>query len=140
MPRPDAPLRDVDPYDRGPSSTIPTYDKGCAPAGLATRRQLRAMNLCPGGHAPVAQVHTGRGDQRAHLYRLDLAQPKRPTTLAVEAALDKAMAARQTCPQCRRRYHYCLPTSLSSCLECHDGTPADPANYITPPDSHRLAA
>ncbi|MGW4983306.1 hypothetical protein [Streptomyces mirabilis] len=27
-----------------------------------------------------------------------------------------------------------------SCLECHDGTPADPATYISPAPGHGLAA
>lgn len=70
----------------------------------------------------------------AFLYRVDLALPVRPMTLAKEWALDRAMAARQTCPKCRRRYFHCLPLrSLGTCLECHDGTPADPATYIPPP-------
>lgn len=66
----------------------------------------------------------------------------RPMTLAKEYALDKAMAARQTCRSCHRRYHFVLPTSLTSCPECHDGTPADPATYTPPPahGAHQLAA
>ncbi|GHA59199.1 RRQRL motif-containing zinc-binding protein [Streptomyces purpurascens] len=115
--------------------------KGPVPAeGLATRRQLRAMGLSPGGQDPVARL-TWRGGQRwAWLYRVDLAVPKRTPTLAQEMALDRAMAAQATCPLCRRRYHHCLPLrTLGSCLECHDGTPADPASYIAPPE-HDLAA
>ncbi|PAM99601.1 hypothetical protein CJI59_22140 [Streptomyces sp. Alain-F2R5] len=62
-------------------------------------------------------------------------------TLAREAALDAAMAARTTCPVCRRRYHYVLPLrTLGSCLECWDGTPADPSTYIAPRPTHQLAA
>lgn len=77
----------------------------------------------------------------AYLYRIDLALPVRPMTLAKEAALDRAMTQRSTCPQCRRRYHFCLPLrTIGSCLECHDGTPADPSSYTTPPATHRLAA
>lgn len=30
--------------------------------------------------------------------------------------------------------------TLGMCLECHDGTPADPATYIAPPAKHLLAA
>lgn len=61
-------------------------------------------------------------------------------TLAKEAALDAAMAARTTCPRCRRRYHHVLPLrTLGCCLECHDGTPAKPATYTLPP-GHTLAA
>ncbi|WP_434598039.1 hypothetical protein [Streptomyces sp. A5-4] len=61
-------------------------------------------------------------------------------TLAKEYALDKAMAARQTCPECRRRFFHCLSTLLGICLECHDGTPADPATFIGYPAGHQLAA
>ncbi|MFC8208349.1 hypothetical protein [[Kitasatospora] papulosa] len=63
-------------------------------------------------------------------------------TLAKEAALDRAMAKRSTCPRCRRRYHHCLPLRIiGSCLECWDGTPADPHSYIAPePDTVILRA
>ncbi|MFE4424207.1 hypothetical protein [Streptomyces sp. NPDC056817] len=30
--------------------------------------------------------------------------------------------------------------TLGSCLECFDGTPADPSTYIAPPAAHQLAA
>ncbi|MFD6133316.1 hypothetical protein ACFWC2_30070 [Streptomyces diastaticus] len=30
--------------------------------------------------------------------------------------------------------------TLGSCLECFDGTPADPASYIAPSAKHLLAA
>lgn len=51
------------------------------------------------------------------------------------------MAARQTYLLCMRRYFACLPLkTLGSCLECHDGTPADPSSYIAPPATHQLAA
>ncbi|MFC8835958.1 RRQRL motif-containing zinc-binding protein [Streptomyces griseoincarnatus] len=125
------------------------YDWGTAPAHqLATRRQLRAAGLRPGGQEPAAILRCKACATRPHractraayLYRVDLALPVRPMTLAKEAALDKAMAARSTCPKCRRRYHHVLPLrTLGSCLECHDGTPADPATYITPA-AHTLAA
>jgi hypothetical protein len=53
----------------------------------------------------------------AWLYSIELAVPKRIPTLAQEAALDKAMARRQTCPKCRRRYFRCLPLkTLGMCL------------------------
>ncbi|SDM76673.1 RRQRL motif-containing zinc-binding protein [Streptomyces wuyuanensis] len=130
---------DVDPY-ADTAATIPVYPWRQAPAGLATRRQLRDMGLRPGGHDPVAEIECRRGLRRAWLYRIDLAAPKIPMTLAKEASLDKAMAARQTCPKCRRRYHHCLPLrTLGTCLECHDGTPADRSSYV-PPAAHQLAA
>lgn len=100
------------------------------------------MGLRPGGQEPVARIECRSGKRFAWLYRIDLAKPKLPMTLAKEAALDKAMAARQTCPgPCRRRYFHCLPLkTLGSCLECLDGTPADPASYTAPPAKHQLAA
>ncbi|WP_236246865.1 RRQRL motif-containing zinc-binding protein [Streptomyces sp. CC210A] len=96
----------------------------------------------PGGQEPVARIECRGGKRWAWLYRIDLAKPKLPMTLAKEAELDKAMAARQTCPgPCGRRYFHCLPLrTLGSCLECFDGTPADPTSYIAPPAKHLLAA
>ncbi|MEU6867766.1 hypothetical protein ABZ924_31795 [Streptomyces sp. NPDC046876] len=63
-------------------------------------------------------------------------------TLAKEAALDKAMAKRQTCPgPCGRRYFHCLPLkTVGSCLECYDGTPAAPGSYPNPPGNQLAAA
>ncbi|MFE2090739.1 RRQRL motif-containing zinc-binding protein [Streptomyces sp. NPDC059460] len=134
-------VADVDPYaTTEPETTTPVFKRLCAPSGLATKRQLRGMGLRPGGQDPVAEVET-RGPKNGLLYEIAKALPVRPMTLAKEAALDKAMAARQTCGICRRRYHFVLPISLNSCLECHDGTPADPHSYIAPPAAdHHLAA
>ncbi|WRZ77136.1 hypothetical protein OG251_36030 [Streptomyces sp. NBC_01237] len=132
---------------------VSEHDRSACPEELVTRRQLRERDLSPGGHGPVAVLRCGycsyRPDRscihptRAWLYSLDHARPKRTPTLAQEWALDRAMAARQTCPvlTCRRRYSYCLPLKkLGSCLECHDGTPADPNSYIAPPAQHPPAA
>ncbi|WP_302185548.1 hypothetical protein [Streptomyces sp. AC555_RSS877] len=49
---------------------------------------------------------------RAWLYSVELARPKRVPTLAQEEALDRAMAARSTCPTCRRRYYFCLQAAV----------------------------
>ncbi|MFE6189128.1 RRQRL motif-containing zinc-binding protein [Streptomyces sp. NPDC056465] len=137
------------------AALLPEYDRGAVPAGLVTRRALRSMNLSPGrNRGPVAILRCGlcatrpnwscRHPTRGFLLRLDLAVPKRVPTLAQEWALDRAMSARQTCPvaTCGRRYVYALPLrTLGCCLECWDGTPADPANYTAPTAaSHRLAA
>ncbi|WSL51584.1 hypothetical protein OG709_35790 (plasmid) [Streptomyces sp. NBC_01267] len=119
---------------------FPVYRWRQAPKGLATRRQLRERRLRPGGQAPVAAIECRGGKRKAWLYEIACALPIRPMTLAKEIALDKAMAARQTCPACSRRYHHCIPLkSLGSCLECHDGTPAAPGSYIRPL-AHGLAA
>ncbi|MFF9593864.1 RRQRL motif-containing zinc-binding protein [Streptomyces sp. NPDC014646] len=134
-------LVDVDVHDPddGPLPVLRWKQAGYT--SLATRRQLRDMGLRPGGQEPVARIECRRGQRFAWLYRIDKALPKIPMTLAKEAALDKAMAARTTCPRCSRRYHYCLPLrTIGSCLECHDGTPADPTTYTAPPTTHLLAA
>ncbi|MFD7498300.1 RRQRL motif-containing zinc-binding protein [Streptomyces sp. NPDC059832] len=133
---------DVDLNDPGDDS-LPVFRwTQAGRTNLATRRQLRDMGLRPGGQEPAARIECRRGGRFAWLYRIDLAKPKLPMTLAKEAALDKAMAARQTCTgPCGRRYFHCLPLkTLGSCLECYDGTPADPATYIAPPAKHLLAA
>ncbi|MBR8643745.1 hypothetical protein KEF29_41230 [Streptomyces tuirus] len=102
---------------------VPTFPWRFAPDGYATRRQLRARGLRPGGQPVAAQVmrrHRGRkaGVQVAYLYRIDLAKPVRPMTSRRCGALALAMLARRTCPQCRVIYSYCLPTSLGMCILC----------------------
>jgi hypothetical protein len=117
--------------------------KGAVPSqGLATRRQLRALGLSPGGHDPVARLICRGGYRWAWLYRVDLAVPKRTPTLAQEAALDRAMAARQTCPECRNRYYACLPLRTQGrCDACEQGFEPSPDTVMIPgPVTHRLAA
>ncbi|MGV9565789.1 hypothetical protein [Streptomyces sp. NPDC003480] len=93
-----------------------------------------ATSLSPGSSG--ARAGAGRGCTAS-----TSPSRKRKPTLAQELALDKAMAARQTYLLCMRRYFACLPLkTLGSCLECHDGTPADPSSYIAPPATHQLAA
>jgi hypothetical protein len=121
-----------------PQATIPVYKRNQAPEGLATKRQLRVMGLRPGGQDVVAEVET-LGPKNGFLYEIAKAKPVRPMTLAKEYALDKAMAARQTCPECGRRFYGCLKTSLGVCLECHEGTPAHPSSYFTPPTAQKSA-
>ncbi|MEV0604548.1 RRQRL motif-containing zinc-binding protein [Streptomyces sp. NPDC050315] len=141
-------LVDVDVHDEG-TLTFPEFDWHSAPKNLLTRRQLRSAGLSPGGHDPVAQLRCRRCSYRprtacthlAWLYRADLAKPKRTPTLAQEWALDRAMAARQTCPRCLRRYMFCLPLkTLGCCLECHDGTTAPHTYYLPDPAAQQLAA
>ncbi|WP_374986547.1 RRQRL motif-containing zinc-binding protein [Streptomyces fradiae] len=102
-------------------STLPTYRWRLAPDGLATRRQLRARGLRPGGQPVAAQLERPRrrrGPLVAYLYRIDLARPVRPMTPGRAAALERAMAARRTCPVCRRDAGYCIPPSLGMCVPC----------------------
>lgn len=102
---------------------VPTYPWRLAPDGLATRAQLRARGLRPGGQEIAAQIlwrsRRTRGHIRAaYLYRIDQAKPVRPMTPAKRAALAKAMAARRTCPNCGRDAGYTIPTSLGVCATC----------------------
>ncbi|WP_370424331.1 RRQRL motif-containing zinc-binding protein (plasmid) [Streptomyces sp. QH1-20] len=137
----DQDLVDIDPNDPGDGS-IPVFRwRQAGHTNLATRRQLREMGLRPGGHEPVARIECRGGKRWAWLYEIDKAKPIRPMTVAKEAALDKAMAKRQTCPSCSRRYYHCLPLkSLGSCLECYDGTPAELGSYLRPPGEYLAAA
>ncbi|MEV8101931.1 RRQRL motif-containing zinc-binding protein [Streptomyces sp. NPDC088135] len=109
------------------SPALPAYRWRLAPEGLATRRQLRTMGLRPGGQDVVAQLERPRrrrGPLVAYLYCIDHAKPVRPMTPGRAAALAKAMAARRTCPVCRRDAGYCIPPSLGMCVTCHDSAPA----------------
>ncbi|UUN28578.1 RRQRL motif-containing zinc-binding protein [Streptomyces sp. FIT100] len=102
---------------------IPTYPWRLAPEGYATRRQLRARGLRPGGQ-PVAAQLMRRSPRRksgvmvAHLYRVDLAKPVRPMTSRKWGALALAMLARRTCPACRRDAGYVIPPTLGTCVTC----------------------
>ncbi|WP_327724719.1 RRQRL motif-containing zinc-binding protein [Streptomyces europaeiscabiei] len=100
---------------------IPTFPWRCAPDGYATRRQLRAQGLRPGGQPVTAQVlrpRYRRGPLVAYLYRVDQAKPVRSMTPAKWAALGKANAARRTCPTCRTDAGYVIPASLGMCVPC----------------------
>ncbi|WP_435601218.1 RRQRL motif-containing zinc-binding protein [Streptomyces sp. C10-9-1] len=102
---------------------IPTYPWRYAPDGYATRRQLRALGLRPGGQPVAAQVmRRSRGRKTGvlvgHLYRIDLAKPVRPMTSRKWGALALAMLARRTCPQCHTDAGYVIPTSLGTCVPC----------------------
>ncbi|MYW18987.1 hypothetical protein GT039_26270 [Streptomyces sp. SID2955] len=101
--------------------SLPVYRWRFAPDGLATRRQLRAMGLRPGGQDVVAEVQRPRrrrGPLVAYLYRIDCAKPVRPMTPGRWAALARANRARRICPTCRRDAGYVIPTSLGACVPC----------------------
>jgi hypothetical protein len=103
---------------------IPTFWWRGAPPGYATRRQLRAANLRPGGQPVAAQIlWRGIGGTRvAYLYRVELAKPKRSATPAQLRAIGAALAARRTCPTCRTERPYTIPRSLGECLDCAEET------------------
>ncbi|KFG72253.1 RRQRL motif-containing zinc-binding protein [Streptomyces mutabilis] len=102
-------------------ATIPTYRWRLAPDGLATRRQLRALGLRPGGQDVAAQLERPRRRREplvAYLYLIEQAKPVRSMTPAKRAALAKANAARRICPECRRDAGYVIPSSLGMCTPC----------------------
>ena len=97
---------------------LPAFEFGCAPAGLLTRRQLRAAGLAPGGHEPYGRLVWRRGNRWAWLYREDLARPKRVATPAQLEAVGKALAARQVCAVCGP-VSYCVRTTDQLCGDCY---------------------
>ncbi|MFF8947993.1 RRQRL motif-containing zinc-binding protein [Streptomyces sp. NPDC014940] len=102
-------------------SALPVYRWRLAPEGLATRRQLRAMGLRPGGQDVAAELQRPRrrrGPLIAYLYRIDRARPVRPMTPGRWAALARANRARRICPACRRDAGYVIPASLGMCSAC----------------------
>ncbi|MFD9236413.1 RRQRL motif-containing zinc-binding protein [[Kitasatospora] papulosa] len=111
-------------YDpTGTMHGIPTFPWKYAPDGYATRRQLRARGLRPGGQEVAAQImrrspRRKAGVAVAYLYRIELAKPVRPMTPGRTVALAKAMLARRTCPECRVDVGYCIPISLGMCPTC----------------------
>jgi len=99
---------------------IPTYPYHHAPDGLMTRRQLRAEGLRPGGQDIKAQILWCHRQQRrvAYLYDITAAKPKRDATPAQQLAIEKALAARRTCPTCGEEKDFCIPRSLGECWQC----------------------
>jgi hypothetical protein len=109
-------------YDpTGDRHGIPTYPYHWAPAGLLTRRQLRAQGLRPGGQPIVAQILWRRGKRVAYLYHQDEALPKRTATPAQLHAIARALRARRTCPICGAVKSYYIPRRTGECNDCTDG-------------------
>lgn len=103
---------------------LPVYPWRGAPDGLATRRQLAALGLRPGGQPVVAQIwrlRKRRGPLIAYLYRVDKAKPKREATPAIMAAVQAAVAARRVCPECKQDRGYVLPKHTGyECNDCYE--------------------
>jgi hypothetical protein len=114
------------------AGTFPVFRFGWAPAGLATRRQLAACGLRPGGAEPVARVEWRAGRRWADLYLVAVAKPKRPMTPARARALDAAMRARRTCPHCGHDVGYVIPRSWPVCWDCQAGIPASQHHHDDP--------
>ncbi|MFC4066755.1 RRQRL motif-containing zinc-binding protein [Actinoplanes subglobosus] len=102
---------------------MPTFAYRMAPDGLATVRQLRAKGLRPGGQQIAAHILWRNGLRVAHLYRLDLALPKRTASPAQWQSTRKALLARRTCPDCRQVRDYYIPRRTGVCLTCEDLSP-----------------
>jgi hypothetical protein len=102
---------------------FPTFPYRYAPEPRATRRQLRAEGLRPNGNDPVAQIlwRHRRQVRTAHLYRRDLAAPKRTATPAQLAVIAKMLRARRTCRHCGITRPYYIPRSTGACLICEPG-------------------
>lgn len=117
------PWSDLEEFTRGTWEGLPLLSWGIAPrAKLATRRQLRAMGLRPGGQDPVALLYfrhrAAHTQVFAELFMVERAKPVRPMTPAKQAALDRAMAARRTCRQCGETGLAELPRSYRVCEPC----------------------
>lgn len=97
---------------------LPTWRWRAAPAGLVTRRQMRAAGRAPAGAEPVGRIVCRRGRRWALLWDLAELGPKRVPTPAQRAALRLALAARRRCPVCTRDAGYCIPRSLGRCVDC----------------------
>jgi ribosomal protein S14 len=108
---------------------LPTYPYHMAPDEYRTRRQLRKLNLCPGGQEIRGQTiwkhggagANGRGSTTrrvAYLFSLREAKPKRIPTEAQLEAVEKALRARRTCQKCGKEKGYYIRRSLGVCNEC----------------------
>lgn len=113
---------------------LPTYPWRAAPAGYATRRQLRVKGLRPAG-GPDAQIlrprRSRRGPLVAYLYRETSARPVRPMIPALWRMVRASVRARQTCGSCSRWVGYVPPLSLGRCLDCA-GYPKAETAEVTP--------
>lgn len=124
---------------------VRVWGYGTVPAGLATRRQLRRLELTPGGQRADDIVWFNGGLAWGWLYRVDLAQPKRPATPAQMAAIARANTARRTCQGCGTDTGRYLTPGQRLCGDCGPATVAkvialraDRAGY--PPDWPAISA
>lgn len=122
-------------FTRGRLDGVHLLSWGIAPRDkLATKRQLRAMGLRPGGQDPVAVLYfrcrAACKKVYANLYLIEKALPVRPMTAARRAALDKAMAARRTCRQCGETGDAELPRAYRVCEPCRYSLGLEPDDYL----------
>lgn len=103
---------------------IPTFPFRMAPEGYATRRQLRALGLRPGGQPVAGQVlwrSRRRKTEAAYLFLIADAKPVRPMTDAKWASVHGALRARRTCGLCHTEREYSISRRLGACVPCVDG-------------------
>ena len=117
------PWSDLPEYTRGTQDGVILLSYGIAPRDkLATRRQLRALGLRPGGQEPVALLYFRCRPAAklvfAELFLIEHAKPVRPMTEAMWRAVRKALAARRTCRQCGELCSVELPRSNRICEPC----------------------
>jgi hypothetical protein len=110
-------------YTRGTHHGLPLLSWGIAPRDkLATRRQLRAMGLRPGGHDHVAYLYfrcrPACTRTFAKLYLIAWAKPVRPMTPGRWASLQQALAARRICPECREDSGPYIRRTVGMCEAC----------------------
>ncbi|MFE0027078.1 RRQRL motif-containing zinc-binding protein [Amycolatopsis sp. NPDC059021] len=126
---------DMQEYTRGTLDGVTLLSWGIGPRDkLATRRQLRAMGLRPGGQDPAAVLYfrCRKAGKLVHanLYLVEKALPVRPMTPARATALDKAMAARRTCRQCGEIGWAELPKAHRTCEACLYSAGLEPGSYL----------
>ncbi|GGP80432.1 RRQRL motif-containing zinc-binding protein [Streptomyces melanogenes] len=140
MPRPRKKRRRRE-VNRVPRSdaALPEYDHSTVPEGLVTKRQLREMGPSPGDNEGAVAILRCKlcatrpqwsctHPTRSFLLRVDLAKPKRIPTLAQEWALDRAMAARQTCRRMREAVlHLPLERNSAAAWSASTARPPTPA-------------
>ncbi|TCP56977.1 hypothetical protein EV191_101927 [Tamaricihabitans halophyticus] len=110
-------------FTRGKLDGLVLLSWGIGPRDkLATRRQLRAQGLRPGGQDPVALLYfrCRRACKQvfAELFLVDKAMPVRQMTPAKWAAIDRALAARRTCRECDEDTGIELPKAHRTCEPC----------------------
>lgn len=104
----------------------PTFVWGCADRAVyATRRQLAAMGKRKAGQDVAAVMYGWCHGVRTemHLYRIDLAKPRRPWTTAKQQAVQTAANARKKCDKCGSRWpelQYVPHNGV--CNDCTDAT------------------
>ncbi|SFK52588.1 hypothetical protein SAMN05421835_12365 [Amycolatopsis sacchari] len=131
----EVPWSDRPEFTRGLLDGTPLLSWGIGPRDkLATRRQLRAMGLRPGGQDPAAVLYfrCRKAGKKvyAELFLIERAKPVRPMTPGRAAALDKAMTARRTCRQCGETGWAELPRAHRTCEACRYSLGLPPDDYL----------